>query len=56
MKKFIYVLVFLISVFLVIKGNTILGSVTKNYIGIGMMLIGLSGILTELYLYNKKYQ
>ncbi len=50
-KKIIYILVFIISIILVIKGNTIHG-----YNGLIIMFIGLSGLLAELYSYNKKYQ
>jgi hypothetical protein len=42
-------IIFIFSVFLVIKGQSI-----KNYLGLLIMLIGLLGILFELYLYNKK--
>lgn len=51
MKKLIYIVIFLISIFLVIKGRDI-----NNYIGLLMMLVGLAGILSEVYLYNKQYQ
>lgn len=51
MKKLIGAIIFLISVFLVVKGNKILG-----YSGLGLMFIGLAGLLSELYLYNKRYQ
>ena len=50
-KKIIYILVFIISMILVIKGNTIHG-----YNGLLIMFIGLAGLLAELYSYNKKYQ
>ncbi|MEN8079247.1 hypothetical protein ABFP60_20005 [Clostridioides difficile] len=50
-KKIIYVLVFIISMMLVIKGNTVNG-----YNGLIMMFIGLAGLLIELYSYNRKYQ
>jgi len=50
-KKLIYIIVFLISIFLVIQGKSI-----NNYIGLLMMFIGLGGILSEVYLYNKQYQ
>ena len=45
-KKVIYSLVFL-----VIKGNAIHG-----YKGLFIMLVGLTCLLAELYLYNRKYQ
>lgn len=51
MKKLIYIVIFLISIFLVVKGRDV-----NNYIGLLMMLIGLAGILSEVYLYNKQYQ
>ncbi|CDG03090.1 DUF6903 family protein [Clostridium chauvoei] len=51
MKKLIYAIVFFLSIFLVVKGNTMAG-----YAGLGVMFIGLAGILSELYLYNKRYQ
>lgn len=51
MKKLIYAIVFFLSIFLVVKGNTMTG-----YTGLGIMFIGLAGILSELYLYNKRYQ
>ncbi|WP_196002032.1 hypothetical protein [Clostridium sp. 1001271B_151109_B4] len=50
-KKLIYSLVFIVSVSLVIKGNTIHG-----YKGLSIMLIGLACLLAELYSYNRKYQ
>ncbi len=50
-KKIIYTLIFIISIILVIKGNTING-----YNGLIIMFIGLAGLLAELYSYNKKYQ
>lgn len=42
-------LFFIFSVYLVIKGQSI-----KSYLGLVLMLIGLSGILVELFIYNKK--
>ena len=51
LKKIFYIILFLISLGLVIKGNTITG-----YNGIVIMVIGLVGLLTELYMYNKQYQ
>lgn len=50
-KKVIYSLAFIVSVFLVIKGNAIHG-----YKGLFIMLVGLTCLLAELYLYNRKYQ
>ncbi len=50
MKKVLYILLFLISIFLVIEGKSI-----NSYTGLLMMLIGLAGILFEVYLYNKQY-
>ena len=38
------------SVFLVIKGQRIDG-----YFGLSIMLVGIFGLLIELYLYNRKY-
>lgn len=51
MKKLIYIIVFLISIFLVIKGRDI-----NDYVGLLMMFVGLAGVLSEVYLYNKQYQ
>lgn len=51
MKNLIYILVFLLSVVLIIKGRTI-----NDYKGLMLMAVGLAGVLSELYLYNKKYQ
>lgn len=51
MKKIIHAILFVIFLGLVIKGNTIIG-----YKGIGVMLVGLAGLLSQLYLYNKQYQ
>lgn len=51
LKKILYVILFIISLGLVIKGNTIPG-----YSGLAVMTIGLAGLLTELYMYNKQYQ
>ena len=50
-KKIIYILVFLVSIILVVKGNRVHG-----YNGLLMMILGLAGLLGELYSYNKKYQ
>lgn len=50
-KKLLYTVVFILSMTLVIKGRSING-----YIGLSVMMIGLIGILSELYLYNKRYQ
>lgn len=49
-KVLIMILVFCLSSFLVVKGQSI-----KSYFGLLMMLIGLTGFLLELYVYNKKY-
>lgn len=49
-KILIMILVFSLSVFCVIKGQSI-----KSHFGLLMMLIGLIGLLLELYMYNKKY-
>ena len=43
-KKIIYILIFIISIILVIKGNTISG-----YNGLLIIFIGLAGLLAELY-------
>lgn len=43
-------LFFILSIFLIIKGQPI-----KGYYGLLIMVIGLVGLLVELYLYNKKY-
>ena len=50
-KKIIYILIFILAIFLVIKGNTIQG-----YKGLSIMFIGLACLLAELYSYNRKYQ
>jgi hypothetical protein len=49
-KILIMILVFCLSVFLIIKGQII-----KSHLGLLMMLIGLTGLLLELFIYNKKY-
>lgn len=51
MKKIIHAILFVIFLGLIINGNTIMG-----YKGIGVMLVGLAGLLSQLYLYNKQYQ
>jgi len=50
MKGIFAVLFFIISLYLIIKGQTI-----RDITGVSMMMIGLAGLLIELYLYNKKY-
>ncbi|MBS5886171.1 hypothetical protein [Clostridium sp.] len=50
-KNIILTVIFFLSMFLVIKGNTING-----YSGLLIIFIGMAGILGELYIYNKKYQ
>lgn len=50
-KKILYTVVFILSIIFVIKGKSING-----YMGLSVMMIGLIGILSELYLYNKRYQ
>ncbi|MDC4241326.1 hypothetical protein NE398_14310 [Clostridium tertium] len=50
-KNIILTVIFFLSMFLVIKGNTING-----YLGLLIIFIGMVGILGELYIYNKKYQ
>ncbi|GAB6168896.1 hypothetical protein JCM1393_13560 [Clostridium carnis] len=50
-KKLIYGILFLVSMFLVIKGNSMVG-----YSGIAIMLLGMAGLIAELYIYNKRYQ
>ena len=49
MKKIIHTILFIVFLIMIIKGNTIIG-----YKGIGVMMVGLSGLLSQLYLYNKK--
>jgi uncharacterized membrane protein len=49
-KILIMFLFCILSIFLVIKGQSI-----KGYFGLSIMLVGLAGLLLELYLYNKKY-
>lgn len=51
LKNIILTALFFVSLFLVIKGNSITG-----YAGLTMMLIGMAGVISELYIYNKKYQ
>ena len=50
-KRIIYIIIFIISLTLVIKGNEV-----NDHKGLIMMLIGLVGLLIELHLYNKQYQ
>ena len=50
MKKIIHAILF-VFLGLIINGNTIMG-----YKGIGVMLVGLAGLLSQLYLYNKQHQ
>lgn len=50
-KKLIYLVIFIVSMTLVIKGNRV-----PDYKGIVMMFIGAAGLLSELYIYNKGYQ
>ena len=40
----------IIAVFLVIKGQ-----ILQGYYGFSMMLVGVSILLVEIYLYNRKY-
>ena len=51
LKTIINIVLFLLFMVLVSKGNTVPG-----YTGVGMMSIGIAGLLTQLYLYNKQYQ
>ncbi len=51
LKNIILTILFFLSLFLVIKGNSITG-----YMGLGIMFIGMAGVISELYIYNKKYQ
>lgn len=51
LKNVILTILFFVSAFLVIKGNSIPG-----YTGLAIMLIGMAGVISELYIYNKKYQ
>ncbi|GAA0086881.1 hypothetical protein UT300007_33220 [Clostridium sp. CTA-7] len=50
-KNIILTILFFLSMFLVIRGNSING-----YLGLLMIFIGMAGVITELYVYNKKYQ
>ncbi|MCR1951979.1 MULTISPECIES: hypothetical protein [unclassified Clostridium] len=50
-KNIILTVIFFLSMFLVIKGNSING-----YLGLLFMFIGMAGVIGELYIYNKKYQ
>lgn len=49
--RFLYLLIFIVSMVLITSGQRDIGPV-----GLIIMLIGLAGILLLLYLYNKKYQ
>lgn len=49
-KTLIMLVLCFIAVFLVIKGQMLQG-----YYGLAMMLVGISILLVELYLYNRKY-
>lgn len=49
-KAFIMILIFILSVFFIIKGQII-----KSYFGLLIMLAGLIGLVLNLYIYNKKY-
>lgn len=49
--RILYLLVFIISMFLIMSGQRNIGPS-----GLLIMLIGLVGILLLLYLYNKNYQ
>lgn len=49
-KAFIMLLIFILSVFLIVKGQII-----KGYFGLLIMLVGLIGLVLNLYIYNKKY-
>lgn len=51
LKNIILTILFFVSLFLVIKGNSIAG-----YTGLAIMFIGMAGVISELYIYNKKYQ
>lgn len=50
-KKLFYVVLFLVSLFLVVKGSKV-----EDYKGLFMMLLGVAGLLSELHIYNKGYQ
>jgi hypothetical protein len=49
-KTLCMLVLYVIAVFLVIKGQ-----ILQGYYGLLMMLVGISMLLVELYLYNKKY-
>ncbi len=51
MINLLYLLVFIVSMALIITGQRNIGP-----IGLLIMIIGLAGILSLLYLYNKKFQ
>lgn len=51
LKALIIILGFILSVSLVYKGLRI-----RSYLGLIIMLIGVAGLLFELYLYNRRYQ
>lgn len=49
-KVLIMLLFFVFSMYLIIRGQII-----KSHSGLLMMIAGLSGLLLELFIYNKKY-
>ncbi len=50
-KKLVYLVIFIVSLVMVVKGNRV-----PDYKGLIMMFIGTTGLLSELYIYNKSYQ
>lgn len=50
-KKLVYLVIFIVSLVLVVKGNRV-----PDYKGLIMMFIGAAGLLSELYIYNRRYQ
>lgn len=50
-KAMIMLIVFFVSIFLVFYGRTKIG-----YFGLFLQILGIIGLLSELYLYNKQYR
>lgn len=50
-KSIIMLIVFCISIFLVFFGRAKVG-----YLGLALEVIGIVGLLIELYIYNKQYK
>lgn len=50
-KAMIMLVIFFVSIFLVFYGRTKIG-----YFGLFLQILGIIGLLSELYLYNKQYR